>query len=77
MHFLFVIKDIFMLYLNILRINRRVYMAVGGDNCKNCPELLDKRCDGKAMDCMCRRCPRSLGKCLSTKYCTETESAML
>lgn len=52
-------------------------MAVGGDNCKNCPEFLDKKCDGKANDCMCRRCPRSLGKCLITRYCSETESALI
>ncbi|GLC30548.1 hypothetical protein [Clostridium omnivorum] len=52
-------------------------MAVGGDNCKNCPEFLDKKCDGKADDCMCRRCPRSLGKCLITRYCSETESALI
>ena len=52
-------------------------MAVGGDNCKYCPEFLDKKCDGKATDCICKRCPRSLGKCLSMRYCSETESAMI
>lgn len=44
------------------------------NNCKNCPELASKDCDGNATDCMCRMCPRSLGKCLTTRYCTETES---
>ena len=52
-------------------------MAVGGDNCKACPELREEKCDGNAQDCMCKRCPRSLGKCLCTKYCTETESVLL
>jgi hypothetical protein len=51
-------------------------MATGGDNCKNCPDFLNENCDGKATDCMCRRCPRSLGKCLITRYCSETESVL-
>ena len=45
------------------------------NNCKNCPELT-KNCDGKAKDCMCRECPRNLGKCIVTRYCTETESIL-
>ena len=49
-------------------------MAVGGDNCDKCPEILAKRCDGKVSDCICKRCPRNLGQCLTTKYCRETES---
>lgn len=52
-------------------------MAVGGDNCNQCPEFESKNCDGKADNCMCYRCPRSLGKCLCTKYCSETESALI
>ena len=51
-------------------------MAVGGDNCKNCPDFIAVKCDGKAEDCMCRRCPRNLGKCIVTKYCSETESVL-
>lgn len=51
-------------------------MAVGGDNCIQCPELKEGQCDGLALDCMCKRCPRSLGKCLITKYCSETESVL-
>ncbi|SFB34341.1 hypothetical protein [Clostridium frigidicarnis] len=51
-------------------------MAVGGDNCIQCPELKAGNCDGLALDCMCKRCPRSLGKCLITKYCSETESVL-
>ena len=49
-------------------------MAVGGDNCEKCPEALTKQCDGNASDCMCKRCPRNLGQCLTTRYCRETES---
>lgn len=51
-------------------------MAVGGDNCKYCPEYEMKTCDGKAEECICRRCPRSLGKCMITRYCSETESVL-
>lgn len=51
-------------------------MSVGIDNCKVCPEFLEKRCDGKATNCMCKQCPRSLNKCISTRYCTETESVL-
>lgn len=49
-------------------------MAVGGDNCDKCPEISTGKCDGKNEDCICRRCPRNLGQCLTTKYCRETES---
>lgn len=51
-------------------------MTVSGDNCKHCPEFSSSNCKGNAEDCMCRRCPRNLGKCLVTKYCTETESVI-
>lgn len=51
-------------------------VAVGGDNCKECPDFKENKCDGKANDCMCKRCPRSLGKCLITRYCSETESVL-
>lgn len=51
-------------------------MAVGGDNCRMCPDFTSQKCDGKADNCMCRRCPRNLGKCLTTRYCTETESVL-
>jgi len=49
-------------------------MAVGGDNCDKCPEALTKHCNGEGLDCVCKRCPRNLGQCLTTKYCRETES---
>jgi len=52
-------------------------MAVGGDNCKVCPEFEANKCDGKDEGCLCKRCPRSLGKCLCTRYCTETESVLI
>ena len=51
-------------------------MAVGGDNCRNCPDHEKGNCDGNVSDCMCRRCPRNLGKCLITRYCSETESVL-
>ncbi|MBU5593472.1 hypothetical protein KQI89_17165 [Clostridium sp. MSJ-4] len=47
------------------------------NNCKVCPEFLDKNCEGDAEDCLCRRCPRSFGKCIITKYCSETESILI
>jgi hypothetical protein len=49
-------------------------VAVGGDNCGKCPEILANRCDGKVSDCICKECPRNLGQCLTTRYCRETES---
>ena len=52
-----------------------VYMIFENNNCKNCPEF-NKSCDGKPENCMCKGCPRSLGKCIITKYCTETESVL-
>lgn len=51
-------------------------MAVVKDNCRKCPELLNQGCNGKAQDCMCRKCPRNLGECIITKYCRETESVI-
>lgn len=51
-------------------------MAIGNYNCQVCPEYKNKNCDGEADNCMCKKCPRSLGKCLSTQYCTETESVL-
>ena len=51
-------------------------MAVGGDNCDKCPEILTKQCDGEVSDCICKRCPRNLGQWLTTKYCRETESIL-
>ncbi len=49
-------------------------MAVGGDNCDKCPEASTKQCNGGDVDCICKRCPRNLRQCLTTKYCRETES---
>jgi hypothetical protein len=51
-------------------------MTIAATNCNKCPDFLDKSCDGKAEDCMCRRCPRNLGACLITRYCRETESVL-
>lgn len=45
------------------------------NNCKACPELKNN-CDGKVENCMCKSCPRNLGKCIITRYCTETESVL-
>lgn len=45
-------------------------------NCRKCPEYKNRRCDGKAKDCMCKNCPRNLGQCIITKYCRETESVI-
>lgn len=50
-------------------------MLVMDNNCKVCPEF-DEGCEGKAEDCICKKCPRTLGKCLTTRYCTETESIL-
>lgn len=49
-------------------------MKIAKENCRRCPQYSNKNCDGDAMECMCRRCPRNLGECLTTKYCRETES---
>ncbi|MDP4146476.1 MAG: hypothetical protein Q8936_18670 [Bacillota bacterium] len=48
-----------------------------GANCKHCPEHNGKRCDGNVSDCMCKKCPRNLGQCLTTRYCRETESILM
>ncbi|KZL88439.1 hypothetical protein [Clostridium magnum] len=50
-------------------------MILKSYNCKHCPEF-DKSCHGEAENCMCKGCPRNLGKCITTKYCTETESIL-
>lgn len=52
-------------------------MIKEGSNCKHCHELDEKSCDGKAEDCMCRKCPRNLGQCMITRYCRETESVLM
>ena len=53
-------------------------MAVGtGVNCNSCPDYKNKNCDGKATDCLCRLCPRSLSQCICVKYCRETESVLI
>lgn len=44
------------------------------NNCIKCPELKNQECDGKAEECICKKCPRNLGECLIVKYCRETES---
>ena len=50
-------------------------MVLKSNNCKNCPEF-NKSCHGEPENCMCKGCPRNLGKCIITKYCTETESIL-
>lgn len=51
-------------------------MAVGGDNCKLCKEYKIDNCEGHVDECICKRCPRNLGKCICLKYCSETESIL-
>lgn len=51
-------------------------MIKEGGNCKHCPDFKEGNCDGKANDCMCKKCPRNLGQCLITRYCRETESVL-
>ncbi|MEL5863805.1 hypothetical protein [Clostridium cochlearium] len=46
------------------------------NNCKSCPEYLNNKCNGNLQNCICKNCPRNLGKCIITKYCTETESIL-
>jgi len=45
-------------------------------NCRYCPEFLEGSCDKNVQDCMCKKCPRNLGQCLTTRYCRETESIL-
>ena len=45
-------------------------------NCRNCSEYKHKNCNGEATDCLCKNCPVCIGKCIITKYCTETESVL-
>lgn len=52
-------------------------MTIAATNCKKCPNFLNKTCDTNVEDCMCKRCPRNLGTCLTTRYCRETESALI
>ncbi|GAA0731216.1 hypothetical protein GCM10008905_33280 [Clostridium malenominatum] len=51
-------------------------MKIIDNNCKHCPDFNNKTCNGDSNNCMCKRCPRNLGKCLVTRYCTETESVL-
>lgn len=50
--------------------------VVLNNNCINCPDFEEEKCDGNAIDCMCKICPRNLGKCIVTRYCSETESIL-
>jgi hypothetical protein len=45
------------------------------ENCKHCPEY-QLRCDGNDSGCICFKCPRNLGQCITVKYCRETESVL-
>lgn len=51
-------------------------MKVVRINCERCPEFKSKECDGKSNQCMCKKCPRNLGECLTVRYCRETESTI-
>lgn len=51
-------------------------MKIVADNCARCTLYKEMKCDAKASDCMCRNCPRNLGKCIITRYCRETESVL-
>lgn len=50
-------------------------MSLIMNNCRTCPEF-NNSCDGESEQCMCRKCPRNLGRCITTKYCSETESVL-
>jgi len=45
------------------------------ENCKHCPEY-QQSCEGNDPSCLCYRCPRNLGQCITVKYCRETESVL-
>lgn len=45
-------------------------------NCKYCEEFKSGDCDKSATDCICKKCVRNLGQCLTTRYCRETESTL-
>ena len=45
------------------------------ENCKHCPEYRGS-CEGNDPGCLCARCPRNLGQCITVKYCRETESVL-
>lgn len=49
--------------------------GVLAENCKHCPEYR-KSCEGNDPGCLCCRCPRNLGQCITVKYCRETESVL-
>jgi hypothetical protein len=51
-------------------------MGPKGDNCRNCDDFKSKKCLGEADECICMRCPRNIGKCKITHYCSETESVL-
>lgn len=44
-------------------------------NCGHCPQYMTE-CKGNDMSCLCRKCPRNLGQCLTVRYCRETESVL-
>lgn len=51
-------------------------MGSKGDNCSNCVDFKNKKCLGEDDECICMRCPRNIGKCMITHYCSETESVL-
>lgn len=51
-------------------------MKIIDNNCEHCPDFNNNTCNGNSNNCMCKKCPRNLGKCLVTRYCTETESVL-
>jgi hypothetical protein len=45
-------------------------------NCRKCREYFGTECVEKEGRCICKDCPRNLGKCIVTRWCSETESAL-
>lgn len=49
---------------------------LANSNCSKCKEFFEEECIENDGPCMCKDCPRNLGKCVVTKWCSETESAL-
>lgn len=46
------------------------------NNCSKCKEFFKEECVEKEGGCICKKCPRNLSKCIATRWCSETESAL-
>ncbi|WP_050606189.1 hypothetical protein [Clostridium niameyense] len=46
------------------------------NNCDKCKQVLKLDCNKKVDNCICKRCPRNIEKCIITRYCSETESTL-